>query len=66
MNKYQVDVVLYLICGGFFREEMENVFIDFQFLGIDNVLVLWGDFIKIEVIFCLYLDGYCYVVEFIW
>ena len=38
MNKYQVDAVPHLICGGFSREETENALIDLQFLGIDNVL----------------------------
>jgi methylenetetrahydrofolate reductase (NADPH) len=43
MNKYKVDAVPHLICGGFTREETENALIDLQFLGIDNILVLRGD-----------------------
>jgi len=38
MNKYNVDAVPHLICGGFSKEETENALIDLQFLGIDNVL----------------------------
>jgi methylenetetrahydrofolate reductase (NADPH) len=36
MNKYDVDAVPHLICGGFNKEETENALIDLQFLGIDN------------------------------
>ncbi len=40
MNKYKVDAVPHLICGGFSKEETENALIDLQFLGIDNVLAI--------------------------
>ena len=36
MNKYQVDAIPHIICGGFSKEETENALIDLQFLGIDN------------------------------
>lgn len=46
MNKYKVDAVPHIICGGFTKEDTENALIDLHFLGIDNVLALQGDFIK--------------------
>ena len=65
MNKYQVDAVPHLICGGFSKEETENALIDLQFLGIDNVLALRGDSIKTETNFRPHEDGHSYAVDLI-
>ncbi|TNE56170.1 MAG: methylenetetrahydrofolate reductase [NAD(P)H] [Bacteroidetes bacterium] len=65
MNKYQIDAVPHLICGGFSREETENALIDLQFLGIDNVLALRGDSIKTESTFRPHPDGHAYAVDLI-
>ncbi len=63
MNKYQVDAVPHIICGGFSREETENALIDLDFLGIDNVLLLRGDPIKSEGIFIPEKNGHVYAID---
>ena len=65
MNKYQVDAVPHIICGGFGKEETENALIDLQFLGIDNVLALRGDSIKTESTFRPHPEGHSYAVDLI-
>lgn len=65
MNKYHVDAVPHLICGGFSKEETENALIDLQFLGIDNVLALRGDSIKTESAFRPHPEGHAYAEDLI-
>jgi methylenetetrahydrofolate reductase (NADPH) len=65
MNKYHVDAVPHLICGGFSKEETENALIDLQFLGIDNVLALRGDSIKNESTFRPHAEGHAFAVDLI-
>lgn len=65
MNKYKVDAVPHIICGGFSKEETENALIDLQFLGIDNVLALRGDSIKTESNFVPEPNGHAYAIDLV-
>ncbi|MBE6196267.1 MAG: methylenetetrahydrofolate reductase [NAD(P)H] [Rikenellaceae bacterium] len=42
-DRYKVEVVPHLICGGQSRYDIEDALIDLDFLGLNNVLALRGD-----------------------
>ena len=63
MNKYEVDTVPHLICGGFSVNETEDALLNLQYLGIDNVLVLRGDAAKNETTFEPEPDGHKYASD---
>lgn len=63
MNKYNVDTVPHLICGGFSVNETEDALINLNYLGIDNVLVLRGDAAKNESAFEPEPGGHKYAID---
>ena len=65
MNRYKVDAIPHIICGGFSKEETESALIDLKFLGIDNVLALRGDPMKSESSFVPAEGGNKYALELI-
>ncbi len=64
-NKYQVDAIPHVLCGGFDREDTENFLIDMGFLGIDNVVALRGDAVKSETYFKPEPKGNTYAVDLV-
>ena len=64
-NRYRVDTVPHIICGGFSRQDTEDALIDLNFVGIDNVLVLRGDPIKSEGRFKPETEGHAYASELV-
>jgi methylenetetrahydrofolate reductase (NADPH) len=64
-NRYKVDTVPHIICGGFTKEDTEDALIDLNFVGVDNVLVLRGDPIKSEGRFKPEPDGHAYAVDLV-
>ena len=64
-NKYNVDAVPHILCGGFNREITENLLIDLDFLGINNVVALRGDAVKSETYFTPNNDGHSYASELV-
>src|SRR5438093_9339532 len=65
MNKYKVEAIPHLICGGFSREETENALIDLHFLGINNVLALRGDPAANEKFFIPHPHGHRYAEDLV-
>lgn len=64
-NKYQVDAIPHILCGGFTKEDTENFLIDLDFLGIDNVVALRGDAVKSEIYFKPEKEGHSFASELV-
>ena len=64
-NKYHVDAIPHVLCGGFTKEDTENLLIDLDFLGIDNVVALRGDAVKSETYFKPEKEGHSYASELV-
>lgn len=65
MNKYKVDAIPHMICGGFSKEETENALIDLNFLGVKNVLALRGDAAANEKFFTPHPAGHRYAEDLV-
>ncbi|RYD58284.1 MAG: methylenetetrahydrofolate reductase [NAD(P)H] [Sphingobacteriales bacterium] len=65
MNKYKVEAIPHLICGGFSKDETENALIDLHFLGVKNVLALRGDAAANEKFFSAHPNGHRYAEDLV-
>jgi methylenetetrahydrofolate reductase (NADPH) len=64
-NKYNVDAIPHILCGGFTKEDTENFLIDLDFLNIDNVMALRGDAVKTETYFTPEKEGHAYASDLV-
>ena len=64
-NRYNVDAIPHILCGGFTKEDTENFLIDLDFLNIDNVMALRGDAVKTETYFTPEKEGHAYASDLV-
>lgn len=64
-NKYKVDAIPHILCGGFTIEDTENFLIDLDFLDIDNVMALRGDAVKSEAYFKPEKEGHVFASDLV-
>lgn len=65
MQKYDIDAIPHVICGGFTKEETEYMLVDCHYLGIDNVVALRGDSMKDQSFFVPTPGGHKYAYELV-
>ena len=64
-NKYNVDAIPHILCGGFTKEETEDFLIDLHYLGSENALLLRGDQEKGEAHFVPKPGGHAFANELV-
>jgi methylenetetrahydrofolate reductase (NADPH) len=65
MHKFKIDPVPHVLCGGFTKDDTEDLLIDLNYLGIENVLALRGDFAKPYDTFKAKKGGHSYANELV-
>ena len=65
LHKFNIDPVPHVLCGGFSKDETEDLLIDLNYLGIENVLALRGDFAKPHNSFRAKKEGHFYANELV-
>lgn len=61
-SRYRVTVVPHLICGGFSREDLEDILIDFNFLEMNDLFLLRGDPPRGQRLFIPEKDGHAHTL----
>lgn len=65
MHRYETEAVPHVLCGGFTREDTENVLIDLNFLGIENIVALRGDQARGESYFTPKPEGNAFSIDLV-
>lgn len=65
MNRYKIEAVPHLTCGGFSVEETEDALVDLNYIGVTNVLALRGDALKSEKKFSPEPGGHAYASDLV-
>jgi methylenetetrahydrofolate reductase (NADPH) len=65
MHKFDVDPVPHILCGGMTKSDTEDLLIDLNYLGVQNVMALRGDVAKPHNTFKPKRDGHCYASELV-
>ena len=64
-NRYGIDAVPHLICGGLSQYDIEDALIDMDFLGLHNVLALRGDASQNERMFMPHPQGHAHAADLV-
>lgn len=64
-NRYGVEVVPHLICGGLSKYDIEDTLIDMDLLGLHNVLALRGDRSQNERRFMPHHQGHAHAIDLV-
>jgi methylenetetrahydrofolate reductase (NADPH) len=63
--RYNITVVPHVICGGQTKDDIEDLLIDYNFLGLDNLLLLRGDAPKGQKVFMPEKNGHANTVDLV-